>query len=114
MQQIVDLHNDPDFQNLNVALISLARDSAEEQAADAPNFGIQDVPLLVDADTSVAAAYDVMKWALANGEPGHTFVLVDAAGNVAWIRDYGAPDLAERTMYVPIPDLVSQIAEALR
>ena len=94
-------------------LLSIAIDSAEEQAADAPNFGIEGVPLLVDADSAVSAAYDVLKWALPNGEPGHTFILVDASGNIAWIRDYGAPDLPDRTMYVPIPDLVSQISEAL-
>jgi hypothetical protein len=67
----------------------------------------------VDADSSVSAAYDVLKWAIGSGEPGHTFILVDADGKIAWIRDYGAPDLADRTMYVPPADLIAQIRTAL-
>lgn len=70
--------------------------------------------MLIDADGNMSRAYDVLKWAVPSGEPGHTFVLVDETGTVAWIRDYGAPDLADRTMYVPIPDLVSQVQEALQ
>lgn len=42
--------------------------------------------------TVVAALYDVMKWQAATGEPGHTFVLVDEAGKIAWVKDYGAPE----------------------
>lgn len=113
MQQIVDLHNDPAFQALNVEFVSIALDSVEEQQQGIAEFGIEGVPMLVDADAAVSRAYDVLKWAVASGEPGHTFILVGADGKIAWIRDYGAPDLPDRTMYVPIPDLVSQIADAL-
>ncbi|NJL94909.1 MAG: peroxiredoxin family protein [Anaerolineae bacterium] len=109
----MDLHNDPAFQALNVGFVSIAFDSLEEQAAAAPEYGITEVPLLSDANGTVSAQYDVLKWAIASGEPGHTFILVDENGEVAWIRDYGAPDLPERTMYVPPPDLVSQIQTAL-
>ena len=61
----------------------------------------------------ISKAYDVLKWAIASGEPGHTFILVGADGKIAWVRDYGAPDLPDRTMYVPIPDLVAQIQQNL-
>jgi hypothetical protein len=40
-------------------------------------------------------------------------VLLNADGEIVWVRDYGAPDLADRTMYVPPADLVSQIRAAL-
>jgi peroxiredoxin len=113
MQQIVDLHEDPAFQALDVAFLSIAFDSVEEQAAGAVEYGITEVPLLTDTDHSVSEAYDVLKWAVASGEPGHTFILLDAEGKITWIRDYGAPDLPDRTMYVPIPDLVTQIRENL-
>lgn len=43
-----------------------------------------------DEGNEVANDYGVMKWAVGS-EPGHTFVLVDESGNVAWLRDYGAP-----------------------
>ncbi len=69
--------------------------------------------MLVDADSAVSAAYDVLKWAIASGEPGHTFILVDREGRVAWIRDYGAPDLPERTMYVPPEEIIRQVRDSL-
>ncbi len=113
MEQIVDLHNDPAFQALNVGFVSIAFDSLEEQAASAPQYGITEVPLLSDVNQNVSAEYDVLKWAVRSGEPSHTFILVDEAGEVVWIRDYGSPNLPEPTMYVPPQDLVSQIRDAL-
>jgi peroxiredoxin len=110
----VDLQSDPEFLALNTGFVSIAFDSAAEQAAVIDEYGLPDsVPLLVDADGSVSAAYDVLKWAIGNGEPGHTFILVDGEGKVAWIRDYGAPDLETRTMYVPPADLIAQIKASL-
>lgn len=113
MQQIVDLQNDPEFQALDVALVSIAFDSAEEQLAGIDEFGIVDVPMLVDADGAVSQEYDVLKWAVRTGEPGHTFILVDGEGKLAWIRDYGSPDLPEPTMYVESDELVQQIGDSL-
>lgn len=113
MQQVVDLQNDPDFQALDAQLLSIALDDAATQAQGAAEYGITDVPMLVDADASVSQAYDVMKWAVGTGEPGHTFILVDAAGDIAWIRDYGSPSLPDPVMYVPNEELISQIRTAL-
>jgi hypothetical protein len=47
-----------------------------------------------------------------SGEPGHTFVLVGIDGEIAWIRDYGAPQNGE-LMYVPVDQLVQEIGLAL-
>ena len=108
------MHNDPDFQALDVEFVSIAFDSAEEQRAAIEEYNIVDVPMLIDAEQSVSANYDVLQWAVGSGEPGHTFILVDGNGEIAWVRDYGAPDLADRVMYVPIPDLVTQIRDSLQ
>jgi hypothetical protein len=70
--------------------------------------------MLVDANKTVSQQYDVLQWAVASGEPGHTFILVDANGQIAWIRDYGAPSLPEPTMYVPVGDLVQQVSDSLK
>ncbi len=113
MQQIVDLHNDPEFQALDVAVVSIALDSLEEQEGGAQEFGIRGVPLLTDGDAQVSAAYDVLKWAVPSGEPGHTFILVDGEGQVRWIKDYGAPDNPDRTMYVPVEELTAAVRENL-
>ena len=112
MQQIVDLQNDPEFQAMDVQLLSIAFDPQDEQAAGAVEYGISSVPLLTDADYSVSEKYDVLQWAVASGEPGHTFILVDKDGKIAWIRDYGAPENGG-LMYVPVEDLRSQISESL-
>jgi peroxiredoxin len=109
MQQVVDLQNDPDFQALDVEIVSIALDSAAEQTQGQREYGITDVPMLVDADRRMSEAYDVMKWAVGTGEPGHTFILVGADGKIKWIRDYGAPENGG-LMYVPVPELTAQIA----
>lgn len=99
---------------MNTALVSIAFDDAEQQRASIPQFGMApDTMLLVDADGEVSERYDVLKWAVRTGEPSHTFVLVDAEGEIAWIRDYGSPDLPNPVMYVPPDDLVEQISNAL-
>jgi len=99
---------------LNVALVSVARDSIDEQASAILEFGLPpDVPLLVDADSAMVEAYDVLQYAMPNGEPSHTFVLVSADGQIVWVRDYGAPDNPNRTMYVPTDELIGQIKEHL-
>ena len=112
MQQIVDLQTDSEFQALDVAFVSIAFDSPSELATGAMQYGIEGVPLTTDADEKVSETYDVLKWAVASGEPGHTFVLVDQDGKVVWIRDYGAPENGG-VMYVPPSDLTQQIAANL-
>lgn len=111
MQQVVDLQNDPDFQETGAALLSIAFDPAEIQLPAAQELGIS-VPMLVDSDGSISKNYDVLKWAVGTGEPGHTFILINADGTISWIRDYGAPENGG-TMYVPVQELVEQINENL-
>lgn len=106
MQQIVDLQNSAQFQSLNVQVVSIARDSIAEMATEASALGISSVPVLSDPDLTVSAAYDVLQWAIENGEPSHTFVLVDGQGQIVWIKDYGAPDNPNRTMYVEVDELI--------
>lgn len=109
----MDLQTDSDFEDLNVAFVSIAFDDAEEQSAAIEEYGISDVPMLTDADHKVSEAYDVLQWAVGSGEPGHTFILVNADGEIAWIRDYGSPKLENPVMYVPPADLVEQIKDSL-
>ena len=106
MQQIVDLQNSPDFQALNVRVVSIARDTIAEMAPEAQSLSITSVPVLSDPDLAVSEKYDVLQWAIDNGEPSHTFVLVDEDGKIVWIKDYGAPDNPNRTMYVEVNELV--------
>ena len=113
MQQIVDLQNSSKFQALNVQVISIARDTVEEMASESQTLGITSVPILSDPDLKVSAEYDVLQWAIDNGEPSHTFVLVDGNGQITWIKDYGAPDNPDRTMYVEIDELIRFVSKNL-
>lgn len=98
---------------MDVAFVSIAFDDATQQSAAITEYNIVDVPMLIDADGSVSELYDVLQWAVGTGEPGHTFILVDAEGDLAWIRDYGSPTLPDPVMYVPATDLVEQISESV-
>ena len=96
---------------MNVAILSIAFDPQESQAASKREFGIN-IPMLVDADHLVSKQYDVLQWAVATGEPGHTFILIDEYGDIAWIRDYGAPENGGQ-MYVPVDELTDNIEQSL-
>ena len=109
MTQIVDLQNSPDFQALKVQVVSIARDSITELTPEAQTLGITKVPVLSDPDLRVSASYKVLQWAIENGEPSHTFVLVNEKGKIAWVKDYGAPDNPNRTMYVEVDELIHYV-----
>jgi peroxiredoxin len=112
MQQVVDLQNSSDFQATGAQLISISTDPADVQAPEARALGIT-VPMLVD-DGSVTEMYGADEFALANGEPSHTFALVNADGDLVWFKDYGAPDNPNRTMYVEVDELVRFIQQELQ
>ncbi len=109
----MDLENYPDFQALDVALVSLAFDTPEELNQGKIEYGIQDVPLLSDTDQQVSEAYDVLQWAVGTGEPGHTFILVNADGTIGWIRDYGAPENGG-VMYVDPAEITREVQTNLK
>jgi alkyl hydroperoxide reductase subunit AhpC len=113
LEQVVDLQNDPDFQALGVEVLSIAFDDQDEQFAGMMEYGIISVPMLVDDEHSVSNEYGVLEWAVGTGEPGHTFILIDPQGKIAWIQDYGAPE-NRGVMYVPVDELIFEVTEHLR
>lgn len=112
MKQIVDLQADPQFKDMNVALVNIATDSLSELTPVAREYNVT-TPLLSDADKQMSQAYGILQWAMPSGEPGHTFVLVDRNGKIAWIQDYGAPQNGG-AMYVPVNDLTGEIKQRLQ
>jgi alkyl hydroperoxide reductase subunit AhpC len=106
---VVDLQKSPEFQDLDVTLLSIAPDTTDAWKDDGEQYGIVDFStVLSDAHNDVARRYDVLKWAAATGEPGHTFILIDESGKVSWIRDYGAPENGG-IMYVVPTHLVEEL-----
>jgi alkyl hydroperoxide reductase subunit AhpC len=111
LQQIVDLQEDAEYQSLGVQLLSIAFDSPAEVLPHILELGIT-IPMLTDVNQDVSADYDVLQWAVATGEPGHTFILVDVDGNVAWIQDYGAPE-NRGVMYVDPTEISEHIRASI-
>lgn len=111
MQQVVDLQEDPAFERLDVALLNIALDTPEAWKDEGGSLGVT-TPMLSDIGAKVSTAYGVMRWMMPTGEPGHTFVLIDARGTVVMIKDYGASEHGG-AMYVPPGQLVSLISEHL-
>ncbi len=112
MKQIVDLEGSPDFQSLNVALVSIAIDPVSDLSQAVNQFGISTL-LLSDEGRNVSESYGVLQWAMPNGEPGHTFVLVGKDGKVKWVRDYGAPENGG-LMWVSVDVLYRELAARLK
>jgi peroxiredoxin len=110
MQQVVDLQNSKSFEQLGVTLVSISPDPAEAWAENAQQMGIR-TPLLSDPRNRVANMYGVMRWRMGD-EPGHTFVLVDGAGTITWVRDYGAPEHGG-LMYVAPASVAAQVGDHL-
>ena len=110
--QVVDLQEDRDFKGLGVELLSLSPDPLEAWREEGRDMGIRDFKgVLTDPDNKVATAYGVMRWAVGS-EPGHTFVLVDQSGEVAWLQDYGALENGG-VMYVLPHEIVRQVSDHL-
>jgi peroxiredoxin len=110
--QVVDLQEDEDFRGLGIELLSIAPDPLDAWREAGRDMGIRDFDgILTDAENKVATSYGVMRWAMA-GEPGHTFVLVDASGDVAWLQDYGALENGG-AMYVLPHEVVLQVGDHL-
>ena len=110
---MVDLQNDEHFARLNVELLSIAPDPVNAWREEGGAMGIREFEtVLSDEGNEVARRYGVMRWAAATGEPGHTFILVDEGSQVAWLRDYGAPEHGG-IMYVLPTEIVRIVGESI-
>jgi peroxiredoxin len=110
--QVVDLQEDKDFRGLGVELLSISPDPVDAWREAGNDIGIRNFDgILTDAENKVATSYGVMQWAVGS-EPGHTFVLVDESGEVAWLQDYGALENGG-IMYVLPREVTRQVKDHL-
>jgi alkyl hydroperoxide reductase subunit AhpC len=107
MRQVVDLQKSEAFESLGVQLLSLSPDPVSAWRDEGGAMGVS-LPMLSDAGNTVWLKYGTVDWMMASNEPGHTFILVDEAGMVAWVRDFGAPENGG-LMYVAPDELVRLI-----
>lgn len=112
MLQVVDLQEDRAFRGLGVELMSISPDPGDAWRQEGREIGIRDFEtVLTDPENKVATSFGVMRWAM-GGEPGHTFVLVDESGEIAWLQDYGAMENGGR-MYIVPQEVVRAVSDHL-
>lgn len=109
--QIVDLEADwKRFEALDVELVSIMVDPLDRLKAEAEELGIKTI-VAADEDKAVSNDYDAMEASMHPGsKPGHSFILVNKAGQIIWRRDWighGKP------MYYEVDEIYSDVAERL-
>ena len=85
-----------------IALVPIMVDPADWLAAEAHRLGVSG-PILVDADRSVSAAYDMLGQHGHGDTPSHSFALVNQRGEIEWVRHYAE-------MFVPADRLLADLA----
>ncbi|MEE8347903.1 MAG: redoxin domain-containing protein [Dehalococcoidia bacterium] len=111
LDQIVDLDEDWErFGALDVELVSIMVDPLSDLIAEARRRGITSI-VAADEDKSVSNAYNALEFSMHPGiKPGHTFALVDKAGQIIWRWDWighGQP------MYVEVDEIYGDVSERL-
>jgi len=81
------------FSGLNVVVASITADDPSSLSnwarASGPTYG----RVMTDQSLQVARAYDMLGYSMHGTAPGHSFVLVNTSGIVAWREDYYPPSM---------------------
>lgn len=88
----------------NMSVLPIVVNAADQVKAAMGQFGLT-TPFLIDSDMSVSSAYGVVGTGMHANLPGHSFVLVDGSGRIAWRGDYPS-------MFVTTDQLLSDIGSA--
>jgi peroxiredoxin len=98
----------PKFRALGInEIVTITGDPLDTLRQKAADEGLNS-PVLSDPGLRVSRTYTTNQYGMMGpSTDGHTFILVDPSGTIAWRADYGgAPDY---TMYVPVNDLIADI-----
>ena len=107
----MDLEQDWErFAALDVQLVSIMVDPRRDLAAEAQARGINSL-VAADEDKGVSNMYRALEASMHPGmKPGHTFILVDKAGQMVWRWDWpghGTP------MYVEVDKVYDAVSQGL-
>lgn len=110
-QQVVDLEKDwKRFEALDVELVSIMVDPLQQVGADVGRWGITSI-VATDVDKKVSNTYDAMEASMHPGvKPGHTFVLVNKAGQIIWRWDWPGHG---KPMYLEVDELYKEVIKRL-
>lgn len=87
-----------------LSVVPIVVNPVDQVLAEMGRFGLT-TPFLIDSDRSVSNAYGVVGTGMHADLPGHSFVLVDGSGRIAWRGDYPS-------MFVTTDHLLSDIASS--
>lgn len=85
-------------------ILPIVVNPADQVQAELDRFGLT-TPFLIDADGSVSDAYGVLGTGMHENLPGHSFILVDGSGQIAWRGDYPS-------MFVTTAQLLADIGSS--
>jgi peroxiredoxin len=85
-----------------IALVPIMVDRPDWLAAEAARLGV-DMPIVVDTDRSVSAAYGMLGQYGHGDVPSHSFALVRQDGEVAWVRHYAEMFVPADRFFADLP-----------
>lgn len=97
-----------DFRSLGIdKIVSITTDSTQTLRQKAADEGIS-MPVLSDTSLAASKAYTANLYGMmGDGMDGHSFILVNKDGVIAWRADYGGAPA--HTMYVPVARLLADM-----
>lgn len=118
LQQVTALEKTlAEFEAMNVAVLSVALDPAEQQKQAVNQLGVTKIPMLSYNDAKTEIDYDLTRFSMGMGRrAGHTFVLVGTDGTIKWRKDYW-PGVGHMVpggkMFVNADEIVSEVKTVL-
>lgn len=92
------------FDAADTELLVVIVDPPDRARQEVQRWGLT-VPVLLDESREVSRAYRALGFGMHADKPNHTFVFVDAAGEIRWWKDYAS-------MYAPTEEVIDRV-EAL-
>jgi peroxiredoxin len=96
--------NAAELSSEGITVLPIVVNPADQVQTEMNRFGLT-TPFLIDSDASVSSAYGVIGTGMHANLPGHSLILVDGSGRIAWRGDYPS-------MFVSTGQLLSDIGSA--
>ena len=98
--QMSQIEKDPGFAAEGLTVLPIVMNSKDQITADMATNGVR-TPFLLD-DGTVSTAYGTIGKGMHADLPGHSFVLIDKAGNQRWYGEYPS-------MFLSTTDLLKEV-----
>jgi peroxiredoxin len=98
--QMAQIEKDPGFTAAGLTVLPIVMNSKDQITADMATNGVR-TPFLLD-DGTVSTAYGTIGKGMHANLPGHSFVLIDKAGNQRWYGEYPS-------MWLSTTDLLKEV-----